>query len=151
VPADLNIPVLVGGVPLFCVTRLQIAEGYKVSPIAGSALSQMVAPTNKTVTIDALLIEEQRALRPLLEAVALTSRFLAAAAAPLMLLAGVPVVAKTSVHLDMQVTSLTFTQDNNMRDTLQVNIVLVHVPRSKLGGLLGGALDMVVGAGSAFI
>ena len=68
-----------------------------------------------------------------------------------MLLAGVPVVAKTSVHLDMQVTSLTFTQDNNMRDTLQVNIVLVHVPRSKLGGLLGGALDMVVGAGSAFI
>ena len=75
-PADLNIPVLVGGVPLFCVTRFQIAEGYKVSPIAGSALSQMVAPTTKTVTIDALLIGEQRAFRPLLEAVALTSRFL---------------------------------------------------------------------------
>jgi len=49
----------------------------------------------------------------------------------------------------MQVTSLTFTQDNNMRNTLQVNLSLVHVPRSQLGGLLGAALDVAVGVGSA--
>jgi hypothetical protein len=28
---------------------------------------------------------------------------------------------------------------------------LTHVPRTQLGGLLGGALDLAVGAGSAFI
>jgi hypothetical protein len=51
----------------------------------------------------------------------------------------------------MQITSLVFTQDNQMRDTLKVSISLVHVPRAKLGGLLGGALDLAHGAGSAFI
>jgi hypothetical protein len=147
----INIPVIVGGVPLLCVTRLQIAEGYKAAAIASSTLTQMVSPTSKTIAIDALLIDEMRALRPALEAIALTSRALASAAAPIMKFAGVPVVAKTGVHLDMQVTSLTFTQDNNMRNTLQVNLSLVHVPRSQLGGLLGAALDVAVGVGSAFI
>src|SRR6267154_1037416 len=146
----INIPVIVGGVPLLCVTRLQIAEGYKAAAIASSTLTQMVSPTSKTIAIDALLIDEMRALRPALEAIALTSRALASAAAPIMKFAGVPVVAKTGVHLDMQVTSLTFTQDNNMRNTLQVNLSLVHVPRSQLGGLLGAALDVAVGVGSAF-
>lgn len=146
-----NIPVLVGAVPLFAVTSFVLNEGYKTVPIAGSTLTQMVAPTTKTLSIEALLIGEFRALRPALEAMALTSRLLASASAPLMKLAGLPVVAKTSVHLDMQITSLVFTQDNQMRDTLKVSLSLTHVPRSQLGGLLGGALDLAVGAGSAFI
>lgn len=146
-----NIPVLVGAVPLLMVTSFVLNEGYKTVAIAGSSLTQMVTPTTKTITIEALLQNEFRALRPALEAIALTSRGLASVTAPLMKLAGVPVVAKTGVHLDMQVTSLVFTQDNQMRDTLKVSISLVHVPRTKFGGLLGGALDLVVGAGSAFI
>lgn len=146
-----NIPVLIGAVPLFAVTSFVLNEGYKTAAIAGSTLTQMVAPTTKTISIEALLIRELRALRPALEAMALTSRLLASVAAPLMKLAGVFVVAKTGVHLDMQITSLVFTQDNQMRDTLKVSISLVHVPRTKLGGLLGGALDVAVGAGSAFI
>ncbi|MEI7993345.1 MAG: hypothetical protein WCH01_00445 [Methylococcaceae bacterium] len=146
-----NIPVLIGAVPLFAVTSFVLNEGYKTASIAGSTLKQMVAPTAKTITIEALLIGEFRALRPALEAMALTSRLLASVTAKLMLLAGVPVVAKTGVHLDMQITSLVFTQDNQMRDTLKVSISLVNVPRTKLGGLLGGALDLAAGAGSAFI
>ena len=146
-----NIPVLIGAVPLLAVTNFVMNEGYKTATIAGSTLTQMVAPTTKTITIEALLIGKERALRPALEAMALTSRILASVAAPLMKLAGVPVVAKTSVNLDMQITSLVFTQDNQMRDTLRVSISLVHVPRTQLGGLLGGALDLVVGVGSAFI
>ena len=147
----LNIPVLVGAVPLLAVTSFVMNEGYKTATIAGSTLTQMVAPTTKTITIEALLIGKQRALRPPLEAMALTSRLLASASAPLMKLAGVPVVAKTSVNLDMQITSLIFTQDNQMRDTLRVTISLVHVPRTQLGGLLGGSLDLVMATGSAFI
>ena len=44
-----------------------------------------------------------------------------------------------------------FTQDNQMRDTLRVSITLTHVPRSQLGGLIGGVLDVALGVGSAFI
>jgi hypothetical protein len=146
-----NIPVLVGVVPLLAVTSFVVNEGYKTASIAGSTLTQMVAPTTKTISIEALLVAEFRALRPALEAMALTSRLLASVTAPLMKLAGIPVVAKTSVNLDMQITSLVFTQDNQMRDTIKVSISLTHVPRTQLGGLLGGALDLAVGAGSAFI
>jgi hypothetical protein len=147
----INIPVLVGAAPLFAVTSLVINEGYKATAIAGSSLTQLVAPTTKTITIEALLIKEFRALRPLLEAMALTSRLLASASGPLMKFTGIPVVAKTSVNLDMQITSLVFTQDNQMRDTLRVSMSLAHVPRSQLAGLIGGALDLAVGVGSAFI
>jgi hypothetical protein len=147
----LNVPVLVGLVPLLAVTSFVVNEGYKTASIAGSTLTQMVTPTTKTISIEALLIGESRALRPALEAMALTSRRLAPATAQLMKLAGIPVVAKTSVHLDMQITSLVFTQDNQMRDIIKVSISLTHVPRTQLGGLLGGALDLEVGVGSAFI
>lgn len=147
----INIPVLVGVAPLFAVTSLVINEGYKATAIAGSSRIQLVAPTTKTITIEALLIKEFRALRPALEAMALTSRLLASASGPLMKFTGIPVVAKTSVNLDMQITSLVFTQDNQMRDTLRVSLSLMHVPRSQLAGILGGALDLVAGVGSAFI
>src|SRR5262245_2411911 len=106
-----NVPVLVGAVPLFAVSSLVINEGYRTAAIGGSQLGQMVTPTTKTVAIEALLVGPERALRPALEAMALTSRGLASAAA-LTQIAGVPVVAKTSVHLDMQITGLVFTQDN---------------------------------------
>jgi hypothetical protein len=147
----INIPVLVGAVPLLAVTSFVLNEGYKTASIAGSTLTQMVAPTTKTINIEALLIREFRALRPALEALALTSRLLASVSAPLLKLAGVPVVAKTGVHLDMQITSLVFAQDNQMRDTLKVSMTLTHVPRSQFGGLLGGTLDLTAGAGSPFI
>src|SRR5262245_7313633 len=146
-----NIPVLVGAVPLLAVTSFVLNEGYKTAAIAGSTLTQMVTPTTKTISIEALLIKEFRALRPALEAMALSSRLVASVAAKLQQVVGIPVVAKTGVYLEMQITSLVFTQDNQMRDTLKVSMTLTHVPRTRLGGLLGGALDLAVGVGSAFI
>jgi hypothetical protein len=147
----LNVPVLVGAVPLEAVTSFVLTEGYRTTPIAGSSRVQMVAPTTKTIAIEALLTGPSRALRPALEAMALTSRALAAAAAPLMAFAGIPVVAKSSVNLDMQITNLVFTQDNQLRDTLRVSISLAHVPRTAAAAIAGGALDLAVGVGSAFI
>jgi hypothetical protein len=145
-----NVPVLVGVVPLLMVQSYVVNEGYKATSIAGSALVQMVSPTTKTITIDAFLVGAERALRPALEALALTSRALASVTAPLMSVAGIPVVSKNFIHLDMQITSLTFTQDNQNRDALRVNIQLTNVPRPKLGGLLGLA-DVALGVGSALI
>jgi hypothetical protein len=144
--------VLVGLVPLTAVTNFVLNEGFKVAQVAGSSvISQLVAPIAKTISIDALLIGGQRALRPALETMALTNRFFAAATTSLMSLSGIPVVARLGVHLDMQITSLVFTQDNTNRDTLKVSISLVNVPRTKLGGLLGAGLDLVAGVGTAFI
>ena len=145
-----NIPVLVGVVPLLMVQSYVVNEGYKSTSIAGSPLTQMVSPTTKTIAIEAFLIGAERALRPALEALALTSRALASVTAPLMSVAGIPVVSKNFIHVDMQITSLTFTQDNQNRNALKVNIQLANVPRPKLGGLLGLA-DVALGAGSAFL
>jgi hypothetical protein len=148
----LNVPVLVGVVPLLTVTNFAVDEGYKVASIAGSNIKQLVAPTTKTIKIEALLIKEFRALRPALETLALTSRALGAAVGPIAQVAGIPVVTKSGgVHLDMQITSLSFSQDNQMRDTLKVSLSLVHVPRSSLVGLIGGSVDVVAGVGTAFI
>jgi hypothetical protein len=145
-----NVPVLVGAVPLLAVQSFVVNEGYKAASIAASRFVQMVAPTTKTITIDAFLVGAERALRPALEALALTSRALASVTAPLLSVAGIPVVAKNFIHLDMQITALTFTQDNQNRDTLKVNIQLSNVPRTKLGAVLGLA-DVALGVGSAFI
>jgi hypothetical protein len=145
-----NIPVLVGVVPLLMVQSYVVNEGYKTASIAGSPLIQMVSPTTKTITIDAFLVGPERALRPALEAMALTSRALASVTAPLLSVAGVSVVSKNFIHLDMQITSLSFTQDNQNRDALKVNIQLTNVPRPLLGGLLGLA-DVALGVGSAFV
>jgi hypothetical protein len=145
-----NVPVLVGLVPLLGVQSYVVNEGYKSTSIAGSSLVQMVSPTTKTITIEAFLIGPERAFRPALEALALTSRALASVTAPLLSVAGIPVISKNFIHLDMQITSLTFTQDTQNRNALKVNIQLTNVPRPKLGGLLGLA-DVALGAGSAFL
>lgn len=147
----MSVPVLVGAVPLFAVTSFVLDEGYKIAAVASSNFMQMIAPTTKSIKIEALLIGEFRALRPALEAMALTSRALASATGPLLKFTGIPVVAKNGVHLDMQVSSLVFTQDNVMRDTLKVSITLVNVTRSQLSGLIGSGLDLVVGVGAPFI
>jgi hypothetical protein len=146
----INFPVLVGGVPLLMVQSYVVNEGYKSASIAGSPLVQMVSPTTKTIVIEAFLVEKQRALRPLLEILALTSRALASVTAPLLSVAGIPVVSRNFVHLDMQITSLSFTQDNVNREALKCNIQLTNVPRPKLGGLLALA-DVALGAGSPFL
>jgi len=91
-----NIPVLVGAVPLVAVTSFVVNEGYKTASIGGSSLKQMVSPTTKTISIEALLIDKFRTLRPALEVMALTSRALASVAAPLLKIAGIPVVTRSS-------------------------------------------------------
>ena len=147
---SLNFPVLIGAVPLLAVQSYVVNEGYKTASIAGSPLVQMVSPTTKTITVEAFLVGPERLERPLLEAMALTSRALASVTAPLLSVAGIPVISKNFIHLDMQITSLSFTQDNQNRDTLKVNVQLTNVPRPKLSGLLGLA-DVALGVASAFL
>lgn len=126
-------PVLVGLVPLFAVSKFTIKEGYETAALATStgpgAFLQLTQPTAKTITIVATLLGPWRALRPFLEGFALTSRGLASALGPVEALAGVPVITTTSVHTDMQITSLNFEETNEAQDVTTVTIELKHVPR----------------------
>ncbi|MFI6448371.1 hypothetical protein [Kitasatospora sp. NPDC050543] len=146
--AGRNVPVLIGAVPLFTVTSLSLNEGYQVVRIAGSRLAQLVAPTTRTISVDAVLVGSTRlVVKKGLESLAMTSRALAAATAPLMNLAGIPVVCGMTVSLDMQITSLRFTQSNQKRDAVDVAITLEQVPRSSVSAIVGEALDMALAVG----
>jgi hypothetical protein len=152
VPAGVNVPVLIGVVPLFTVTSLTLNEGYQVVRIAGSRLAQLVSPTTRTITVEAVLVGSTRlVVKKGLEAMALTSRALAAGAAPLMNLTGLPVVSGMTISLDMQITSLRFTQSNQKRDAIDASITLEYVPRSSLTAIVGEALDMALAAATAAI
>ena len=144
-----NVPVLIGVVPLFTVTSLTLNEGYQVARIAGSRLAQLVSPTTKTISIEAVLVGSTRLIvKKGLEAMALTSRALAAATAPLMIAGRAAVVSGMTISVDMQITSLRFTQSNQKRDAIDVSITLEEVPRSSLTAIIGEALDMAL-AGDA--
>jgi len=150
--ADKNVPVLVGSVPLLYVQSLTLSEGYRVERIAGSRFSQAVAPTVKTISIEAVLPGDDRLkLVKALEAMALTSRAMVAATAPALKRAGISVVSGLTVSLDMQITDLRFSQSVQKREAIDVSLTLQHVPRSSLGALLGDVAGLPVAAGTPFL
>jgi hypothetical protein len=145
-----NVPVLVGAVPLFYVQSMSMTEGYKIERIAKSRWSQAIAPTTKTITIEAILVGRERMLlKKALEAEALASRALIAAEAPLLKTTGIPVVSGFTISLDMQVTELRFAQSNAKRDAIDVTMTLQHVPRANVTVLIGEIADLALSAGSA--
>jgi hypothetical protein len=145
-----NSPVLVGAVPLLHVQSMTMSQGYRIERIMGSRWSQATQPTVKTIAIEAILIGPDRLLvKKALEAMALTSRALAAAAAPLLGVAGIPVVSGMTISLDMQITDLRITHSTTKREALDVSLSLQHVPRSNLSSLAGEAADMALAVGTA--
>ncbi|MFE6176235.1 hypothetical protein [Streptomyces sp. NPDC056464] len=145
-----NLPVLVGVVPLFHVQSMTMSQGYRIERIMGSRWSQATQPTVKTIAIEAILIGPDRLLvKKALEAMALTSRALVAAAAPLLAVSGIPVVSGMTISLDMQITDLRITHSTTKREALDVSISLQHVPRSNLSALVGEAADLALAVATA--
>jgi hypothetical protein len=145
-----NRPVLVGAVPLVHVQSMTMNQGYRIERIMGSRWSQATQPTVKTIAVEAVLIGPNRLLiKKALEAMALTSRALVAAAAPALAVAGIPVVSGMTVSLDMQITDLRITHSTSKRDALDVSISLQHVPRSNLSALIGEAADIALAVATA--
>ncbi|MFE1546163.1 hypothetical protein ACFQ7J_05215 [Streptomyces sp. NPDC056501] len=142
--------VLVGTVPLLYVQSVTMTEGYRVERILGSRFAQATQPSTKTIVIEAVLLgPERHATKKALEALALTSRALLAAVAPVLAVSGIPVVCGLTLSLDMQITDLRFTQSVQKRDAFDVSLTLQHVPRSSLTALLGEIADLAMSAGSA--
>jgi hypothetical protein len=144
------IDVLVGPVPLSYVQSLTITEGYKFDRVSGSKFVQAFAPTQKQIVIKATLIGSERLLlKKGLELLALTSRLLLSAAAPLLNITGIPVIAGLTISLDMQISNLVFTQSVQNREALNVDITLIQVPRTSALAILGEVADLVVAAGAS--
>jgi hypothetical protein len=147
-----NPPVLIGVVPLFHVQSMTMSQGYRIERIMGSRWSQATQPTVKTISVEAILIGPGRLLiKKSLEAMALTSRALVAAAAPLLAVAGIPVVSGMTISLDMQITDLRITHSNSKREALDVSISLQHVPRSNVSALAGEVADLALAVATAAI
>ena len=150
-----SFPVMVGIAPLLAVTKFSVKEGYETASLAPSAgpgaFLQLTQPTAKTITITAELLGPWRALRPALEALALTSRGLASALGPLESFAGIPVVTTTSVHVDMQITSLTFDESSDKIDVTTVAMELKHVPRGAASAAFGLGADVTLGVATPLI
>src|SRR5262245_8329339 len=144
-----NVPVLIGAVPLFYVQSMTVTEGYRLERIAGSKVSQAIASTTKTIRLEATLLGKERLLlKKGLETMALTSRLLVAATAPLLAVAGIPVVSGLTISLDMQITDLRFSQSVQKRDAADVSLTLQQLPRSSLAAILGGAADLALAPGT---
>jgi len=146
-----NQPVLIGTVPLLYVQAISVTEGYRIERIAGSSFAQALAPTAKTIAVEAILLGPRRlSLKKQLEALALASRVLVAATAPLLRASGIPVVSGLTISLDMQITDLRFQQSAQKRDAIDVSITLLHVPRSSVSTVLGEVADLALAAGLPF-
>jgi hypothetical protein len=148
VATAVNVPVLIGPVPLLYVQSMTITEGYRIERIMGSRFSQATQPTNKTIAIEAVLLGPTRLVqKKALEALALTSRLLVSAAAPTLAATGIPVVSGLTVSLDMQITDLRFSQSVSKRDAL----TLQHVPRSSVTAVISEVADLGLAVGTAFV
>jgi hypothetical protein len=145
-----NPPVLIGPVALLYVQQLSLTEGYQIERIAGSTFSQAIAPTVKTISVEALLPGPDRlVVKKELEVLALTSRVLVAATSPLLAVTGIPVVTGVTISLDMQITELRFNQSAQKLDALDVSLTLRHVPRSSALAIIGEVADLALAAGTA--
>ena len=120
--AEPNTPVLIGPVPLLYVQSITITEGYQIERIAGSRFSQALAAHHQDDRDrgDAARDRTGCCLKKELEALALVSRVLVAATAPLLAVTGIPVVSGLTISLDMQITDLRFTQSAQKRDAMDV-------------------------------
>jgi hypothetical protein len=76
---------------------------------------------------------------------------LVAATAPLLAVAGIPVVSGLTISLDMQITDLRFSASVQKRDALDVSMTLQHVPRSSASEIASEAADMALAVGTALV
>ncbi len=131
--------VLIGAVPLFAVNRITLNEGYELPPVGDKKASQFTGKITRTVQVEAVLIgDERHAIRLALEAMADLSRTLPAISS---IFSGIPLVAGLTTLLDMQVSSLNFSQSAEEKDVFTVSISLKHCPRPGVMALVSEGLN----------
>src|SRR5258708_25097430 len=129
-------------IPLFAVTAMSLNEAYHLPPIGPSGQRTAVATHDDTVSLNGLLVGAGRfALKFALETLSESSkRGTALEGITHGAVSGLIVVTSLTVRVDMQVQSLAFSVSAARRDTIDVSITMVHMPRP---GALTKVLEVV--------
>jgi hypothetical protein len=130
-------------VPVWAVTTMSISETYHLPPIGSTGIRAVMATHDDTITLTGVLVGAERyAWKLALETLAETSkRGSALAAFTGGALGGLVLVTSLTIRTDMQFQALAFNVSAERRDTIDVTMTLVHVPRP-------GVLAKVLEAGS---
>jgi hypothetical protein len=128
-------------IPVWAVTTMTLAETYTLPPIGSSGAKAVVATHDDKITLNGVLLGAERytwkfALETLAEA---SKRGTAIASFTGGKVSGLILVTSMTIRTDMQIESLTFTATAGKRDSLDVSIVMAHMP---LPGALGKLLDV---------
>jgi hypothetical protein len=127
-------------VPLWSVTQMQIEETYSLPTIGGTSRKVAVASHDDTLSLTAVLLGPERFVWKLaLENLAESSRR-GTAIQKLThgVVGGLILISAATIRTDLAVSNLSITLAANRRDTLDVVIKLVHLPRP---GSLSKLLD----------
>lgn len=134
-------------IPLWSVSQLQIEESYSLPQIGGTSRKAAVASHDDTLSLTAVLLGPERytwklSLENLAEAsrrgTALSKRTSGA-------VGGLILITSATIRTDLAVQAMTITLSAARRDTLDVTMRLVHLPRP---GSLAKLLDIAsVGVG----
>jgi phage protein U len=150
----LNVPSAIisdGGlltVPLWAVTAMTLSETYHLPPIGSTGARSVVGTHDDTISLSGVLVGPERfAWKLALETLAESGRRGSALAGLTGgAVSGLVLVTSLTIRTDMQVQSLTFSSSATRRDTVDVSLVLVHMP---LPSALGKLLDVAaVGVGA---
>lgn len=121
-------------VPLWAVTAMSLTASYHLPPIGSSAARALVDTHSDTITLNGLLLGQQRfAWKLALETIAESGRrggalITAGLAALGMDISGVILITALTIRTDLQVQSLVFNVTAARRDAIEVTITLAHMP-----------------------
>lgn len=127
-------------VPIWAVTAMTVSETYHLPPIGSRGARAVMATHDDTITLNGVLLGvERHAWKLALETLAETSkRGSALAAFTGGAVGGLVLVTSLTIRTDMQVQSMSFSVSAARRDTIDVALAMVHVPRP---GALARMLD----------
>jgi hypothetical protein len=122
-------------VPLYSVSAMTLSETYHLPPIGSSGTRALVATHDDTITLSGVLVGKERyawkfALETLAESGMRGGGGLVAGLSLLgMNISGVILLTALTIRTDMQITALSISASSAKRQTLDVSLTLVHVPK----------------------
>ena len=135
-------------IPLYAVSQINLTESYHLPAIGTSTMRATVATHDDTISLSGLLVGDERyALKFALETLAESSKLgTALERISQGAVSGLVLISGMTVRTDLQIQSLTFTEQAQRRDVIDVSISLVYMPRP---GVLAKLLDLAsLGVGS---
>lgn len=128
-------------VPLWAVTQFSISETYHLPAIATTGQRAILPVHDESITFSGVLVGlEREAWKFALETMAESSkRGTALAAYSQGKLGGLILISSMTIRTDMQIESLTFSNSSAKRETIDVSVVMKHLPKP---GMLDKLLDV---------